>query len=186
MRVAIVVGHRQSSQGATAYDGTQEWTWCAQAAAFLGEAAMVAGHEQRVFLRPDLPGYTSAMRELTRAVNDWAPDVVLALHFNAAPASHKGQFHGTECLHWPGSEAGANVAWKVSAALSRAQGTRDRGGKGQSTSHAGAPLYVLRDTDAPAIIIEHHFGDHAGDHDRATAARNSGASARAIIAALEG
>ena len=125
------------------------------------------------------------MGQVCKAANAWTngpTDLVLSLHFNAAPESHKGRFHGTEALHWPGSRNGAMWARQLSAACAAELGTRDRGPKAQSASSSGKPLLILRDTLAPAVILESHFGDHAEDHSKAMRARRSGRLAEALAA----
>jgi N-acetylmuramoyl-L-alanine amidase len=184
MRLAIVVGHSQSAQGAVAVDGVQEWAWQRVLAHQVEAAATEAGHEVQVFYRP-CGGYTRSMRALTAQVNRWAPDLVVSLHFNAFPeAPGQREVTGTMALHWPGSVAGRTWAVQLSAAVARAQGTRDRGARAQARSWSGASLWLLRSTRAPAVILETHYGDAASDHAQATAARDSWATARAIVAAL--
>jgi len=184
VRVALVVGHREHAQGATAVDGGQEWAFNRVLADQTAAAMTALGHDVRVFLRPDIAGYTTAMRRLIERVNGYEPDLVISMHYNAAPNPQKGQWHGTEALYWPSSRAGKMWATQLSGAVARAQGTYNRGPKARSESWAGSPLLILRDTDAPAVIVETHFGDYASDHARALAARDSGATAQAIASVL--
>ncbi len=179
MRLAIVRGHRRSAQGAVAADGTTEWQWAGWLASRIMASAMEVGHVARVFERPDR-SYSLAMGELVGAVNAWRADLVLSLHFDAAPGGEP--WSGTSALHWPGSRDGRTYAVQLSAACSRAIGIRDRGARARAVSWSGAPLYILRDTDAPAVILETHFG--RTDHVRAMAALTSGRLAPAIVAAL--
>jgi len=181
MKLAIVVGHRKSAQGATAVDGVQEWSWNRPLADQIAAGATALGHDVRVFYRPDRSGYSKAMGELVSEVNAYAPDLVLSLHFDSSTDT---SFRGASALHWPGSKAGRMWAVQLSAAVARAAGIRSRGAIAQVESWAGSPLYILRDTVAPAVIIESHFGSNAADHVKATAARDSGDLARAIVGVL--
>lgn len=179
MRLAIVVGHSARHKGAAAVDGTREYDFTRPLAARITDAAMVAGHEPRVFLRD------GGFRAMIEEINAWGPGLIVSLHFNAMPASHAGQAHGTEVLHYPGSTAGRAWAEKLAAAVSEAQGTRNRGAKAQAQASEGrGALLILRDTRAPAVIVELFFGDNAGDYDRGRRARDSGATARAVASAL--
>lgn len=176
-KIAIVVGHSQWSQGAKAVDGIQEWTWHKVLAEQLLE---LIGDKGRIFFRPK-GHYTKAMEQLVGEINTWHPDLVLSLHFNAMEG---GTFRGTLALHWPTSTKGEAWAAAISAAVAEAQGTQDKGARSQSTSWAGAPLYILRDTDAPAVILESHYGNNAEDHEAATTARDLGQTAEALAEVL--
>jgi len=184
VRLAIVVGHREHAQGATAVDGSREWAHHRVLADQIAAYATAAGHDVRVFLRPDIQGYAKPLAVLVGQVNAYMPELVIALHFDAALVDFKGVWRGTSGRYWPGSKAGKMWAVQLSAAVSQAQGTRNRGAVAQAVSSSGKTLYVLRDTRAPAVIVETHFGDHPEDHRRALSARDSGATAQAIVGVL--
>lgn len=183
MRLAIVIGHSPGHGGAVAVDGVTEYDHHRHTAARVMARALEVGHTCRVFTRDD-GAYSTVMPRLVGEVNAWSPDLVISLHFDAATAEHKGEWDGTSALHWPGSRAGRMYAVQLSAAVARAQGTRDRGAIARDTSWSGERLHILSDTRVPAVILETHFGDHAGDHRRATEARDQGETARAIVGAL--
>lgn len=187
MRLAIVRGHRASSQGATAVDGLREYAWATALADSIADRCDRVGVECRIFTRPDRAGYTSVMRELVQDVNRWTPDIVVSLHFNAAAGEHKGIWNGTYALHWPGSSMGQHYATRIASAVASTIGTRlIRGGAmAQGESAAGYPLMILRDTAAPAVILESHFGDHPTDHMAALRGLRSGQLARAIVEAVQ-
>ena len=185
MRVAIVVGHAKSRQGAVAVDGVQEWAWQYPLAEQVVALANRRGHTAKLFTRPDNGTYGRAMRTLTKQINAWRADIVISLHFNAFPEPvGMASVNGTLALHWPTSKQGRTYAVQLSAAVARAQGTRDKGAREQARSWSGAVLYLLRDTMAPAVILETHYGDDATDHEKATRSRDSGLTARAIVDAL--
>lgn len=180
MRLAIVRGHRISAQGATAANGDTEWQWAGWLASWLAMDLQRADLAGRVFERPDGHDYRRNLHELTTAINAWRPDLVLAIHFDASPNGEP--WSGSSALHWPGSREGRRWALRLSAAAAGAIGIPDRGARPQAESWAGAPLYILRDTDAPAVLLETHFG--GVDHGAAVDAMESGALSRAIVDAL--
>ena len=194
MKLAIVRGHRKGSQGAVAADGTTEWQWAGWLGGRIMTRALELGHAAQVFERPNGSSYTRNLAELTAEVNAWRPTLVLSLHFDASP---NGQpWSGSTGLYWPGEDGGKPVdrdgrtyAIQLAAACSRGIGIRDRGARGQAKSWNDAWLFILRDTDAPAVILETHFG--LADHVRAMAAltepapgTNAGKLADAIVRAL--
>ena len=192
MKLAIVRGHRKGSQGATAGDGVTEYAFAGWLAARI--VADAVGHECRVFERPDGPHYAHNMMGLVSEVNAWRPDLVLSLHFNASPNGEP--WSGTSALHWPSDAQGKTWAVQLSGFVARAIGLRNRGAKAQDRSWskarkvdgelrpAGPVLYILRDTLAPTVLLETHFGSNPVDHAKAIQALESGALSRAIVDAL--
>lgn len=181
--VAIVVGHTAERPGALAADGVGEWHWQRPLANQIAVQLADLDIDGTAYYRGPLP-YGLAMHDVVQRVNRADPDLVLSLHFNSAPESHKGQMHGTMALYWPTSRTGKLAARALSSACAAAQGTRDRGPRSQAVSWAGSPLYILRDTRAPAVILETHYGDNAQDHQRASVARDNGSTAAAIAGAI--
>lgn len=185
MKVSISVGHRKSSQGAAGFDGVQEWAWQRPLAHQIAALLEESGHTATVHERPDVNDYARGMHGLTTAINALSPDVVVELHFNSfAEPAGVASVRGTMGLHWPGSSKGARWAASLSRACAQAIGTRDRGAREQARSWSGATLYLLRDTLAPAVILETHYGDDEADHRLATSARDNGELARAIAQAI--
>lgn len=186
MKVAVVVGHSEASQGAVSVSGEQEWSWQRPLASQLVTELGARDLEARVFYRPN-GGYTRSMRKLCDRINAYDPDLVVSLHFNAFPeAPGQAEVVGTMALHWPTSRQGKRWAVQLSAACARAQGTRDRGARQQAKSWSGATLWILALTRAPAVILETHYGDARSDHDKATATRDSGATASALADCIAG
>lgn len=184
MRVAVVIGHDERSQGARAVDGVQEYTWQRILAEGLSVELHLRGIDAPVYHRASGLGYAASMGKLVRELNTDNPALVLSLHFNAFDGPAK--LHGTMGLHWPGSRMGQRWARLLSSACARAQGTTDRGPRAQAVSWAGAPLYLLRNTRAPAVILETHYGDHDDDHRLATTARDRGTTARHLAETIAG
>lgn len=178
--IAIVVGHDERSRGAVGDDGVQEWELNRGLAVRLTERLAALGlplaqqsyreggvaHKRPIFYRTPGLGYRGSMRKLTAELNAERPSLVLSLHFNASSDSRAT---GSEALHWPTSTAGLRWAALLSTTTAATLGLKDRGPRAQASSWAGAPLYILRDTQAPAVILETHFGTNPTDHAAATA-----------------
>jgi len=185
MKVAITIGHRASAQGATGADGVQEWAWHRPFGRQIAAELAARGVDATVHERPDIRRYGDAMARLCRAVNHERPDLVIELHFNAfSEPAGMASVRGSMALHWPTSRKGARWARLLSRACAEAIGTRDRGARSQARSWSGATLYILRDTLAPAVILETHYGDDPDDHRQATEARDRGELARVIAQAI--
>ncbi|MDQ0154899.1 N-acetylmuramoyl-L-alanine amidase [Robertmurraya andreesenii] len=94
----------------------------------------------------------------------------VAIHLNAGGGT------GTEVLHFGASTKA--LAAKVSAAIAKAGGYRDRGAKQRQD------LYFLRNTNAPSILIEVCFIDNADDMRKLMAQMD--AIVNAIVKAITG
>lgn len=92
------------------------------------------------------------LREECRIANSSGADLFIAVHFNGGGGT------GTEVWHYPGSSAGG-YAKDVSRELAAALGLPNRGAK----STTG--LYVINNTNMPAILIEVCFVDTEADAD---------------------
>ena len=100
-------------------------------------------------------GATTVRGELSQGVakaNAQAIDLFCSLHMNA----YNGSAHGTECWIYSTSSKSKPAAQRIVANLA-SMGLTNRGVK-TSTKY-----YELRNTKAPAIIIETGFCDNAGD-----------------------
>lgn len=185
IRVVLVPGHSLDAPGA----GVAPWTEYQlhrHTAAHACSVLVAAGIDARVLHRTDRPmGYASKLRDLTSRINRLAPALVVECHYNAGPVGI-GQ---TLALHWPGSAPGRRLASAVSASVSECLGTTDRGAIAQSESSSGLPLYLLRSTACPAVILETHHMDDTDTHELAILAAQDGALgaavARGILAWME-
>ena len=92
----------------------------------------------------------------------------ISIHLNAGG--------GTGCEVYYTSSKGKPYAKKVSAAVAKALGTKDRGAKESDT------LYVLNHTKSPAILVECCFVDNKTDQK----AWNADKCAKAIVEAVTG
>lgn len=83
--------------------------------------------------------------------NQFKDGIDVSIHFNAY--QHTSNSMGTEVCYYSQSD----LASQVSAAISKASGLKDRGGKERKE------LYVLRNTNKPMILIEVCFCDSSYD-----------------------
>lgn len=83
--------------------------------------------------------------------NQFKDGIDVSIHFNAY--QHTSNSMGTEVCYYSQSE----LASKVSLAISKASGLKDRGGKERKG------LYVLKNTNKPMILIEVCFCDSSYD-----------------------
>lgn len=101
----------------------------------------------------------SQLAGIVRKANAQALDVLVSLHLN----SFNGNAYGVETYiysgSWNGKEANRNIAKKVQDKLVAQVGWYNRGVK-------EANFYVLRETVAPAILVELGFCDNKGDMDK--------------------
>lgn len=180
MKIAIVIGHSASSKGAVNTDGVAEFTWNTRLAEQLEQQFEERGVECRIFRRR--PGrYNTVVPALAQEVNRWGCDLVVALHFNASTDSDVA---GAMALHWPGSVDGRHMADRLARAVSSAVGNQNLGKRAQAESWSGAQLWILSETDAPAVILEPYFGSNASDTRLARAALEAGVLADAIATTI--
>jgi N-acetylmuramoyl-L-alanine amidase len=204
--VVIVVGHAKDKQGAVGPDGVAEWAFHRKTAEDVVAALDTQGVPAVVLLRDPRGAYEARMQRLCAAVAAQKPVCAVELHFNACASPMRG---GAEVLHYPGSVDGEALARALLDNVAGAVGTKygtvrhrviaqaktwnasgdlvDVNGDGRidgADGPQGPPLYFLRDTDCPAVIVESHYGSNPIDHANATRARNSGALAGAIAAGL--
>ena len=83
--------------------------------------------------------------------NQFKDGIDVSIHFNAY--QHTSNSRGTEVCYYSQSQ----LASKVSSAISKASGLKDRGGKERKG------LYVLKNTNKPMILIEVCFCDSSYD-----------------------
>lgn len=83
--------------------------------------------------------------------NQFKDGIDVSIHFNAY--QHTSSSMGTEVCYYSQSQ----LASKISSAISKASGLKDRGGKERKG------LYVLKNTNKPMILIEVCFCDSSYD-----------------------
>lgn len=157
MKIALVVGHRNSSQGAS--NRNQNITEFQYNRKLAKEIKKYCNHNCVIVYRDDdSQGYAN----LPNKINEVNPDIILSLHCNAFN-EHAG---GHEVLYWNTSSKGKRLALQLNSAIHKALGTNDRGVKPKYKGDRGA--LVLRHTKAPCVILEPFFIDNDLDYLNAT------------------
>lgn len=153
-KIVVNIGHGHIDRGAISVGNESEWTYNSKVSDKLVPKLKKAGYHV------DVVSQTTSYSALPSMINAKDPDIILSLHFNAASASA----HGTEMLHHEGSHNGERLAKNLQKEVLKALGTRDRGVKGRVKGDRGSSL--LRNTAAPAVILEPFFGTNTSDWDK--------------------
>lgn len=167
-RVALIVGHRESAQGAVSVDGTSEWDFNRALVERIAEE--VDGAEVVIVYRGDHRG---AYSDLPAKVNELDVAAAVSMHFN----SFNGHATGSEVLHYPGSTGGMQLAEAFLVEFIEALNLPNRGTKARGRDGRGGTL--LAGTAMPCVICEPFFGDNPHDWQRATSRSDLLASAYA-------
>lgn len=85
--------------------------------------------------------------------NQQPADLFVSIHCNSAESAAA---QGTEVYHYPGSSQGAALADCIRRHIVASMGTTDRGTK-------AANFQVLRETNAPAVLVETGFISSSAD-----------------------
>lgn len=155
-KLAIVVGHRANSAGATAVPpiAANEYEWNSDLAEKMAaHAASVPGADVLIFTRDD-GGIVGAYRK----AKEWGADGAIELHFNSAGPSASG----TETLYLtPPSRPFAEA---VQDATTSVLGLRDRGIKTPHEASGGRGTQNLSQMGVrPSILTEPFFGSNTSD-----------------------
>lgn len=113
-----------------------------------------AGHNVALTRSCDIDTDDLAFR--ARIANEQPADIFISVHCNA---SENPEARGTEVFHYPGSIRGAYLSDCIRRHIVASIGTTDRGTK-------VANFQVLRETNAPAVLVE--CGFITNDSDRRT------------------
>jgi N-acetylmuramoyl-L-alanine amidase len=100
---------------------------------------------------------SDSLSDITATANESGADLFVSIHCNGCNAIAKG----TEVCIYPGSDVGRAVGQCVQNRIVRSLGTVDRGLKERVPGVNG--LYVLNNTDMPAILVETAFIDNPED-----------------------
>jgi len=93
---------------------------------------------------------TDSLSQMVRESNLFKPEIHVAIHSNA----HDGKSRGCEIYHYKGSKNGKRLADTIYKYMEPLTPTADRGVKENTT------FYELRETNAPAVLIEVDFHDN--------------------------
>lgn len=119
----------------------------------------------------------NSLEEICEAANTSDADIFLSIHCNAAEAE---EANGTETWACAGSYCGSMLASYIQSQLVDALDTTDRGVKIATPGVNG--LYVLTNTDMPAVLVELAFITNPGDEEILANAQDAlaGAVARGV------
>lgn len=154
MKIVLLPGHAKSREGAAvcagSHVGVGEFALASQYLPQLGACLKEAGYEV-VLTNRESAGGTSPVYS-AKAANAASADVALEWHFNSAGA----EVSGCEVLYWGRSAKGRWVASRISRAISRILGLKDRGAKpvwGPDTRG----YHAFKRSEMPFFMIEPCF-----------------------------
>lgn len=158
MRVVVVIGHQESSQGArnSSYD-VSEFEFNQKLAHDIEHNFRKLNLEDEIVVVYRETTY----QDLPIQVNELKPDLVVSLHCNAFDTHASG----CEMLYYHKSEKGKEIARIFQNHLVQRLDNKDRGIKPKQSEDRGG--YLLRYTNAPCIICEPFFIDNDEDYLRA-------------------
>lgn len=157
LKIAIPVGHSILASGACSSAGgyVQEYKYCKELAPLVKYYLELAGHKVDVIICPERK-FEKPIEEKgykLGKINGKGYDLVVELHLNA----FNGNAKGTEVLYY--SEKGKAFAQRVNDKLDDI--FTDRNVKQRKD------LYILKQTDCPAILVEAFFCDNKEDYEKA-------------------
>ena len=159
MKIACTVGHSilKSGQTTSASGAVNEYQWCKKFVPILVDTFKSQGVDADLIICPEKQFSKAAEEKPYKLgrINGKKYDLVIESHLNAFNGSAKG----TEVLYYPTSTKSKEYAQRVNDKLDDI--FTDRGIKSRTD------LYILRDTDCPAILIEYFFCDNKEDYSKA-------------------
>jgi len=161
-KIAYGAGHNRHTSGkrlpqALDPEQTREWSLNDRVARYFAEAA--EKYRDVELLRVDDPAGEAAvdLSGRCRKANEWGADFCLAIHHNAGIGLGAGG--GIVAFSYPGSKKGAQYRDAVYDACMEAGGLRGN----RSNPKTTADFQVLRQTVAPAVLMEYGFMDSKTD-----------------------
>lgn len=152
MKVALVVGHRKGSPGAVNKStGISEFSFNKDLAEFIKAAVQFADVEVV---------YRDSYQGLPGKVNELKPDFIISFHCNA----FNTRASGTETLYHHNSVEGKRLAELLQGRIVACLGLPDREIKPRGVEDRGG--YLLKNTNAPCVIVEPFFIDNNADFER--------------------
>lgn len=154
MKIAVAGGHSKAAPGASKYLDEYE---CDRAyVARLLPALAYAGYDY-ANCSNEAATQRAELAEEVRLANDSGADIFMAFHFNDNSKDLNDETTGTEVWYQEGNEEARKLAERLSANIAAALGVKNRGAKPTKS------LYVLRNTDMLAVLIEVCFVDDKDD-----------------------
>ena len=170
MRIALIVGHSKTSQGAVNKNSKlSEFQYNDVLVNDIYALLIKRGFDVVLV-------YRNTYKALPKKVNATNPDIIISFHCNA----YNCKASGSEVLYHYRSKNGEQLAKKLQKAIVKVLKLPDRGIKPRSVEDRGG--YLLKYTNAPCVIIEPFFIDN--DNDLATARAKHNELAQAIANAV--
>ena len=151
-KVFIGVGHGGSDSGAVKYIIEKEYTL--KVAKLVAEYLKARGIEYKLSRTADVD---TDMNSKVKMCNDYKPDLVIDIHFNA------GGGKGFEVYRYSGGGTSLTLANNINAEVKKIMSSR--GVKTKLGSNGKDYFAIIRDTNAPAVLLEGGFVDSKTDAD---------------------
>lgn len=183
MKICVDAGHNYSGgdTGAIGVGGLREQDITFAIANSLKDFLVSGGHQvlmTRKTLEENLgTDSASSLRERVKISNDWGSDVFISIHCNSSVAAASG----TEVLISGRGGMAESYATAVQNSICDNLDMINRGVR-VDTEYLGIRLYVLHNTNCPAILIETGFISNSEDAQKLT--NRTGDFARAIASAF--
>ncbi len=177
-KIAIVVGHSETSQGAiNPRTGVTEFEFNKTLAELL-ECDFKEIYSTTTNYIPTIVYRKLSYAQLPTAVNLTGADICISLHANA----FNGGVEGCETLYYHSSEKGRLLAALVQGEVNSVLGNPNRGMKPKHSEDRGG--YLLNQTSMPCIITEPFFIDNDNDYELGNTALLRGDLSEAIVKAV--
>ena len=160
MKIALVIGHSSSNQGAYGDEGIGEWEFNDELLHSMHfDGKLSSKHEYYIMYRSaDINGYTAQMVDLHKRIDNIGCELSLEFHFNSF---HRPEANGNEVLYC--SEGGKYYADIMDECMDVLP-NRDRGVKKVTYADRGGGFCCRG--KSRAIIVEPFFGAHQSDYVR--------------------
>ena len=156
LKIALVVGHRNGSQGSYGNTGISEWKYWKE---FLAEMIeqLPLDNQYQIFLRNDrMGGYTNEMIDLHKRIDVFGADLSVSFHFNGSGDS---SIHGNEVLYC--SDGGKKFAEILNGIFRDNLQNNNRGIKKREKSDRGGG-FLCRGR-SKCILVEPFFESHQNE-----------------------
>lgn len=156
MKVALIVGHSRSSQGASNPNGMTEFQFNEALAHSIAPALTQMGLDCELV-------YRKTYQQLPYDVNETDANIAISLHCNA----FNKQVSGSEVLYYHTSSNGLKLAEYINEQIVFVLGLNNRGTKPIQGAHMGRAGdrggHLLKHTYMPCVILEPFFIDNDSD-----------------------
>lgn len=169
-KIFIAAGHGGTDSGAIGVNGVYEKTLTLSISKYLAAALKRCGIEYEMSRTTD----TDPVNTVAKC-NKYKPDVAVSVHLNAFNKTAQG----TEVFYSLFSDNGKKLATSVLNNIV-SLGVKSRGIKTKKNSNGRDWFEFIRETEAPAILVECCFIDNANDYEFVNTAAKQKIMAEAI------